>query len=309
MKAIICTKYGPPEVLQKVNIAKPIPKGNEVLIKIHAATVHIGDTKIRGFNPGLGPVKDIFFKPLMRLILGFSGPRKKILGMELAGEIAGIGDKVKTWKIGDQVFAATKARFGAYAEFTCLPENGVISQKPVNMTYDEAATIPNGGITALLILRKAKIQSGQKILIYGASGSVGSFAVQLAKNLGAVVTGVCSTGNTELVKSLGADFAIDYTIKDFSSLFETYDVILDAVGKMKPSFLKKFLSKTGIYLNVLTSPDALKLRTIDLVYLKDLIEERKLRPVIDRKYSLEEIVEAHRYVEIGHKKGNVVITI
>jgi NADPH:quinone reductase-like Zn-dependent oxidoreductase len=309
MKAVICTKYGPPEVLQIKEVEKPFPKDNEVLIKVIATTVHIGDTKIRRFEPGLGPVKDFFFKPLMRIIVGFTGPRKKILGMELSGEIESIGKDVTVFKFGDPVFASTEFRFGTYAQYCCIPENGILAIKPINMTHEEAAPVSNGGITALIHLRKANIKQGQKVLIYGASGSVGTYAIQIAKNYGAEVTAVCSSRNLELVKSIGADKVIDYTQKDFTENGETYDVIYDAVGKIKSSKRKKSLSKSGQYLNVLTMSGNIKLNVKDLYTLKELCEAGKLKTVIDRRYSMEEIVEAHRYVDTGHKKGNVVIAV
>lgn len=309
MKAVICTKYGPPEVLQIKEVEKPFPKPNEVLIKILATTVHIGDTKIRRFEPGLGPVKDFFFKPIMRIIVGFTGPRKKILGMELSGEIEAAGIEVTLFKAGDPVFASTEFRFGTYAEYCCIHENGIIAIKPANMTHEEAAPVSNGGITALIHLRKANIRKGQKVLIYGASGSVGTYAIQIAKYFGAEVTAVCSTSNLELVKSLGADKVIDYTKEDFTKNGETFDVIYDAVGKIETSKRKKSLSKSGYYINVLSPKGNIKLKVEDLYALKELCEAGKLRTVIDRRFSIDEIVEAHRYVDKGHKKGNVVITI
>ncbi len=309
MKAIICTKYGPPELLRVEEIQKPFPRDNEVLVKVHATTVHIGDSKIRRLKPGLGPVKDFFFKPIMRIMLGFRGPRMKILGMELAGDIESVGKDVKQFKPGDPVFAATGRGMGAYAEYKCIPEKGVMAHKPINMSYGEAAAVPNGCLTALLILRKARIQPGQKVLIYGASGSVGTFAVQLAIYFGAEVTGVCSTTNLEMVKSLGARNIIDYTKADFTRNAETYDVIFDAVGKVPPALAKKSLKDSGHYLNVLTTSNSIKFMTEDLIYLKDLIEAGNLKSVMDRSYPLEEIVEAHKYVDQGHKKGNVAITV
>ena len=309
MKAVICTKYGKPEVLQIKEVIKPIPKSNEVLIKILATTVHIGDTKIRRLEPGMGQVKDFFFKPLMRIIIGFTGPRRKILGMELSGEIEAIGNNVTKFKVGDSVFASTEFKFGAYAQYCCNPENGIIAIKPPNMTHEEAAPVSNGGITALIHLRKANIQKGQKVLIYGASGSVGTYAIQIAKNFGAEVTAVCSTSNIELVKSLGADKVIDYTKEDFTKKGVIYDVIYDAVGKIETSKRKKVKSRSGHYLNVLSASGNIKLNVKDLYALKELCESGKLKTVIDRVYTIEEIVEAHSYVEKGHKKGNVVITI
>lgn len=309
MKAIICTKYGPPEVLQIKDIEKPSPKPNEVLVKILATTVHIGDTKIRRLEPGLGPVKDFFFKPFMRVIVGFTGPRKKILGMEFSGEIEAVGKDVTLFKVGDAVFASTEFRFGAHAQYCCIPENGILAVKPANITHEEAAPVSNGGITALIHLRKADIRKGQKVLIYGASGSVGTYAIQIAKYYGAEVTAVCSASNLELAKSLGADKVIDYTKEDFTRNGEIYDVIYDAVGKIKRSKRKISLAKTGHFLNVLSMSGNIILKAEDLYFLKELCGSGKLRTVIDRIYPFEEIVEAHRYVDKGHKKGNVVITV
>lgn len=309
MKAIICTKYGSPEVLQIVEVEKPTPKDNEVLIKIAATTAHIGDTKIRRLEPGLGPVTDFFFKPMMRIMLGFNGPRNKILGMELAGDVEAVGKDVTLFKPGDPVFASTEFRMGAYAEYCCLPEKAALTIKPANMSYEEAAPLSNAGLTALINLRKANIQKCQKVLIYGASGSVGTYAIQIAKHFGAEVTGVCSTANLAMTKSLGADKLIDYTQVDFTQSIDNYDVIFDAVGKIASSKRKKSLKKSGIFVSAFDLSGNIKLKVKDLIYLKELCEAGKLRTVIDKCYPMEEIVEAHRYVDKGHKKGNVVITI
>ncbi len=309
MEAVICTKYGPPEVLQIKEIEKPTPKKNEILIKVYATTVHIGDTKVRRLDPGMGPVKNIIFRMMIRLVIGFRKPRKEIFGMELAGEVVETGSEATLFKKGDAVFATTEFGFGAYVQYRCMPEKGIIALKPENMSYQEAAPVSNGGLTALLYLRKAGIMKGQKVLIYGASGSVGTYAIQLAKYFGTEVTAVCSTSNLDLVKSLGADKAIDYTREDFSQGSEKYDIIFDAVGKIPASKRKKALNKTGRYLNVLSITTNIRLKIEDLHYLKELCDKGAIKTVIDRCYTLEEIVEAHRYVDKGHKKGHVVINV
>jgi NADPH:quinone reductase-like Zn-dependent oxidoreductase len=316
MKAIVYTKFGPPDVLQLKEVRKPTPKDNEVLIKIFATTVVKEDPDMRA-SPGYN---------------GFLKPRNPILGQELAGEVEAIGKDVTRFKPGDQVYGIEA--FGAYAEYKCMPENGALAIKPTNLSYEDAASIPNGALTALPFLRdKGKIHRGQTVLIYGASGSVGIAAVQLARYYGAEVTGVCSTANLELVRSFGADHVIDYTQEDFTKNGKTYDIIFDTVGKRSFSECKGSLTDEGIYLATVPTP-AIMLQALltaksggkmvkfaatglrpasekskDLVFLSELIEAEKIKPVIDRRYPLEQMAEAHRYVGQGHKKGNVIITV
>ncbi|WP_117885300.1 NAD(P)-dependent alcohol dehydrogenase [Aureibaculum luteum] len=323
MKAVLCTKYGPPEVLQIQEVEKPVPKDNEVLVKVYATSVSAADYRVRSFD-----IPASFWLPA-RLMVGIRKPRKSILGMELSGKIESIGKDVKLFKKGDKVFAATLQTFGAYAEYICLPEDGPIALKPNNATYKEAAAIPIGARTAFYYLKKiANVKPGQKVLIYGASGSVGTYAVQLGKYFGAEVTGVCSEANLNLVKSLGADKVIDYEKTDFTKNFETYDIIFITVDKCPFKVCIAALNKNGCYLNVgrpmksismiwtslisskklvvgKNSPETAEV----LLKLKRLVEEGHLQIVIDRKFSMDQIVEAHRYVDKGHKKGNVVITV
>ncbi len=326
MKAVVYEKYGPPEVLQLREVEKPAPKDDEVLVKIHATTVATGDVNVRGF---------IFvprgLKFVARLMFGFTKPRKKILGFEFAGVIESVGKDVESFKVGNEIFGIDGDGIGAYAEYKTIPEKGAITLKPANLTFEEAAASPNGASTALYFLRElGEIQNGQKILVNGASGSVGAAGVQLAKHFGAEATGVCSTTNLELVKSLGADKVIDYTEDDFCKSGETYDLILDTVGNVSFSRCKSSLKPKGKLLMVAAGlPQFLQMfltsmtggkkaiggggmaseKKENLVFLKELLESGKLKPVIDRSYPLEQIVEAHRYVDKGRKKGNVVITL
>jgi len=331
MKAIVYTEYGGPDVLHLQEVEKPLPKGNEVLVRVHAVSVNYGDIIARNFRNI--PTSEFnmlsLFWILARFSFGFSKPRIRVLGNTFAGEVEMVGSDVRQFKKGDQVFGYTGEKMGAYAEYLCLPEDGIIAVKPSYMTYEEAASVPYGATMALGLLRKVKIQKGQSVLIIGASGAIGSSAVQLASHyFGAEVTGVCSTQGMESVKSMGAGKVIDYKKEDFTKNGETYDLILDILGKGSFSKYKSSLKQNGIYLPVSfkTSKLLQMLRTSmsgdkkvvcalavpsqgDLVFIKDFLEERKLKPVIDRCFPFEEAAEAHRHVETGSKKGNVVLTL
>jgi NADPH:quinone reductase-like Zn-dependent oxidoreductase len=330
MKAIVYTKYGPPEVLQLKETAKPTPKDNEILIRVHATSVNFGDLIARNFKD-ISPHE--FNMPfliwlLAKLSFGLNQPKITILGNEFAGEVESVGKAVTRFKPGDQVFGHLGESMGAYAEYCCIPENGTVALKPVKMTYEEAAVVPYGAIMALNLLRKVNIQPGQKVLVNGASGGIGSAAVQIAKHFGAKVTGVCGAPRVEFVKSLGADRVIDYTKEDFTQNSETYDLIFDILGKGSFVRCKNSLAPNGVMLYasfkakhlfqmLWTSPIRGRKvicaiapgNTVDLISVKELIEAGGIKAIIDRHYPLEHTAEAHRYVEEGLKKGSVVITV
>jgi len=307
MKAIVYERYGAPEVLQLKDIEKPAPKDNEVLIRVRATTVTIGDIRMRSFTVPRGQ-----WLPA-RIYLGLVKPRRPVLGMELSGEIEAVGRSISEFKIGDAVLASTfETNFGGYAEYKCMSENGLLALKPADLTFEEAAAAVGAGITAMRYLQSAPIQPGQSVLVYGASGAVGTNAVQLAKNhYGARVTGVCSTANLELVRSLGAEKVIDYTREDFTQSGEKYDLVFDAVARFDPARAKKALKPGGSYLNVHKDPPRSpgRVRRDELLEVKALLEAGKFKPVMDRIYPFEKMIEAHHYVGQGHKKGNVGITL
>lgn len=302
MKAIVADKFGGPEVLQLREVEKPLPKADEILVKVHATTVSAGDSRMRSLN-----VPPLFWLPA-RITLGFTKPKNPIYGMELSGEVEAVGKDVTRFKPGDPVFASTlTVNFGGHAEYKCLPEYGLVMAKPRNLSFEEAAAVPIGAPTALRLIRKGGLQPGQRVLVYGASGSVGTYAIQITKALGAHVTGVCGPANLEMVKSLGADQVVDYTREDFSNAGPVYDVILDTVAKCPKAQAAKALKPNGKYVTILNLSSKQNLE--ELAFIKELIEAGKMKVVIGRRYPLENIVEAHRYVDTGHKSGNVVITV
>jgi NADPH:quinone reductase-like Zn-dependent oxidoreductase len=296
MKAVVYEKYGSPDVLELKDIPKPVPKENELLVKIISTTVTAGDWRMRKADPFLARLFNGLFKP----------SRVKILGFDLAGIVEEVGSKVSSFKKGDEVFAWCGLKFGAYAEYKCVPEDEFVAIKPANITFDEAAAAPTGGLTALRFLRSTAPGPGKEILVYGASGSVGTYAVQMAKNYGARVTAVCGTDNVGLVKSLAADEVIDYKKQDFTKISTRFDVVFDAVGKASKSACKTIMKSGAKYVSVSGSP---KTTPEDMLILKQLLETGKIKSVIDRKYSLDQIREAHTYVEGFRKKGNVVVGV
>jgi NADPH:quinone reductase-like Zn-dependent oxidoreductase len=302
MRAVVCTRYGPPEVLQLRDVPKPTPRSSEVCIKIFATSVTASDCIVRAFNI---PRR---LKLPMGAVLGFRRPRNPILGLVLAGVVESVGRDATKFKPGDQVYAFTAFRFGAYAEYECLPETAIVALKPSNASHEEAAAIPYGGLLALHFLKQANVESRRRVLVYGASGAIGTSAVQLAKHFGADVTGVCSAANLELVRSLGADAVIDYTKDDFTRNGARYDLVFNAVGKRK-AMLQADGSLTPGGRHITVDDNSPKMRAEDLAFLTELVESGRLRPVIDKSYPLEQIVEAHRYVDAGHKKGNVVVRV
>ena len=305
MRAVICTGYGPPEVLRLEELATPAPRKNEVRIRILATAVTSSDCYVRGLN--LSPA----YRIMARLALGWNAPRQPVLGMVLSGEVDSVGSDVKSFEVGERVFGFNRHLFGTYAQYVCWPEDGLLATRPASLTDEEAAAIPYGGLLALHFLHKAGVRAGQRVLVYGASGAVGTSAVQLARHLGAQVTGVCSTANMDLVASLGATTVIDYTREDFTDRAERYDLVLDAVGKRKSAAGLRRCGQVRAPGGACVSVDdgTPKLRREDLVLLGELATEGEIRPVIDRRYPLDDIVEAHRYVDNGHKRGNVVVAM
>ena len=311
MRAIICTRYGPPEVLQLADVPRPVPLDNEVLIRVHATTCHIGDVRVRSAWVPL------WMQLPFRLYMGILKPKHKILGMELSGVVEAVGKAVLRFKPGDAVLAFSGFSLGAYAEYLCLPEDasairkGLVVHKPAAMSFAEAAAgLATGGLTALSILNKADIRPGQRVLVYGASGSVGVYAVQLARHFGAAVTGVCSTANLALVQSLGAGTVIDYTTNELDNCTDTFDVVFDAVGKLPAAQARRLSVPSGLRLNVLKHARLVgKMTKADLQFLTHLVDTGELRTFIDREYPLDRIVEAHTYVQQEHKRGHVVINV